>query len=99
MFSWTLLLSGGPGVRRPAPLEGVRAEGSDLFRKSRHQLGEPRRFRRRHPFDGEPFGIDADAFQSDADGMTSGQGFVITIQVMTFAQVSAHDEDAVGAFE
>jgi hypothetical protein len=36
--------------------------------------------------------------QNDADRLTAGQCFVITFQVMAFTQVSAHQEDAVGAF-
>jgi hypothetical protein len=69
----------------------------DLFGELRHRFGKPRRFSGGDPLDGEPCGVDALEFQDDLGGFASGQGFVITFQVMTFAQVSAHQDDPVGS--
>jgi hypothetical protein len=59
-------------------------------------LGKTRTFGRGDPLDGESLGIDSAVLQNDLNDLGTGQGFVITFQVMAFAQVSAHDNDAVG---
>ena len=73
----------------------VGAQFPDFFRKCGYQFRKTGRLRRRNPFDGVTLGIDAQVFQNQLNCFTPGQCFVITIQVMTVAQVSPHDHDAV----
>ncbi len=77
---------------------GVGSQGSNFFGKTGHNRGKPRGFGRRHPLDGKAIGVDAKILQDELDGFGTRKGLVITIQVMTFPEVSAHDDDAVGAF-
>ena len=73
----------------------VGAEGPDSFGKTGHHLGESGRFGRGDPFDGKAIRVDTGIFKDDANDLGAGQGFVITVQVMAFTQVSAHDDHAV----
>jgi hypothetical protein len=80
------------------PAQGIGPQRADDFGKAGDHFGKPRGFGRGNPLDGEPLRIDADIFQDEPNGFGAGQGFVITFQVMAFAQVSPHDDDAVGTF-
>jgi hypothetical protein len=79
--------------------QGVGSDLPDLFRETSHHLGESGRFGGAHPFQGEPFGIDSEAVEDQADGLKACGCLMITVQVMAFTRVSAHDQNAVRALE
>ena len=60
--------------------------------------GKPWAFCTGDPFNGDPVRINADVFKQQFNYSNTGQCFLITIQVMTFAGVSPHDHDAVSPF-
>jgi len=80
------------------PLERVRTELSDFFGEAGDNFGKSRSFRGGDPFDEKAFGVDPQTVEYDLDRLSPCQCFVITVQVMTFAQVSPHDHDAVCSF-
>jgi hypothetical protein len=76
---------------------GVGTQFPDLVDKIADDFGKLRRFGRRDPFYGVPLRVDPQIVQNQAGGLSTGLSFVITFQVMTVAQVSPHDQDAVNA--
>jgi hypothetical protein len=76
----------------------VGTELLDFFREQSYKLRKAWRFSRRAPLQGKSIGIDSRSFKRNLDGFNPGKCFVITIQVMTFTQMSAHDDDTVGSF-
>jgi hypothetical protein len=83
---------GGSGL--PAA-DGAGPDAADFFGKTGHDFGKPRRLGRGHPLDDEPLRIYPLGFEHHLGGFTSGEGFVITFQVMAFPEVSAHHDDPV----
>ena len=79
-------------------LERIRSESLYLVGEGGNDFRKPGSLRGGNPFDGEPFGIDSEILENELRALSPGQCFVITIQVMTFAEVSAHDDDAVRSF-
>jgi hypothetical protein len=71
-------------------------QGRYFFGETGDHLGKTRTFGGGDPLDGESLGIDSAVLQNDSNDLGTGQGFVITFQVMAFTQMSAHDNDAVG---
>jgi hypothetical protein len=96
IFSFSPRSGGGFG-RRFRRRSVVGTQRPDLFGEAGHHFGKPRRFGGRNPLDGETLRIDPQILQDDADGGGAAQGFDITVQVMAFTEVSAHDDDAVGS--
>lgn len=74
----------------------VWAELSDSFRHLLNRCNEFVRFCRRYPGYLKPLRINAEIIQQGGDHLRAGHSLIITIQVMTFAKVSAEDHDAVG---
>lgn len=73
-------------------------QGLYLIRKLSDHLLKARSFRRGDPLYPESVRVDTHVFQNELYGLRPSLCLVITIQVMTFAQVSAHHDDAVSAF-
>jgi hypothetical protein len=64
----------------------------------RHHVRKFLGFRGRNPLNPEALRFQAEVFQHHLNTFCAALGFFITFQVMTFAQVSPTDQDAVGAF-
>ena len=76
----------------------IRPKGFYFLSKVGDHLLKTRSFSRGYPLDPESFRVDTHVFQNEFNGLCPSLCLVITIQVMTFAQVSAHQDDAVRAF-
>jgi hypothetical protein len=74
------------------------AQGPQGLGHFRHHVGEFLGLRGRNPLNPEALRFQAEVFQHHVNSFRSALGFFITFQVMTFAQVSPADQDAVGAF-
>jgi len=76
--------------------EWRRSELNQLVGHFSDGLYESIRFRGGTPHELKPFGLQPQGFHHLGNDAGARLSFVITIQVMTFAQVSPHDHDAVG---